>query len=320
VVRREAQIAQIQSAKSIKPFLEKLEIIIIPELFVKGAFDDALRGITSIIHIASPLPHKVSNISNFNGAASFTDRYQTEDIENDMVQPIIQGTLTLLESALAFPSIERIVMTSSMVAIMPFAVPSSGDKTTTYTGDSRVNDPPLGPYPSSSHAYRSGKARALIAADEFMTTRNPRFSLVQIMPGFVFGRHELATVKDAGTHGSNKILMSILGKKGRTEGCVGTVVHVDDAARIHVQALDKELVPRNANFLASILVPSLDEAKDVVRVRYPEAVEKGILPCQGHKITSPLNMDFSRTEEVFGPFLSYESMVRSVVDEYLSFL
>ena len=91
---------------------------------------------------------------------------------------------------------------------------------------------PLGPYPSPSHTDRSGKARALTAADEFMSTHKPHFTLVNILPGFVFGAHQLATEKDAGTHRSNKILMSIIGKKGRVEGCVGTVVQVDDVARI----------------------------------------------------------------------------------------
>ena len=181
-------------------------------------------------------------------------------------------------------------------------------------------DAPTGPYPSSSHAYRSGKARALTAADRFMAERQPRFSLINIMPGFVFGRHELATVADAGTHGSNKILMSILGKKGRTEGCVGTVVHVDDVARIHVQALDTEVVGGGStSFLATTLVPNLDEAKEIVKRCYPKIVAKGVVPCEGRKITKPLKMDVSRTEEAFGPFLGYESMVRSVVDEYLSF-
>jgi nucleoside-diphosphate-sugar epimerase len=244
---------------------------------------------------------------------------QTNDIENDMVQPIIQGTLTLLSSALSHPSIHRIVMTSSIVAIMPFAIPGTGDTSTNYTAYSRVSKPPLGPYPSPSHAYRSGKARALNAADEFMSTHKPHFTLVNIMPGFVFGAHELATETDAGTHGSNKILMSILGKKGRAEGCVGTVVHVDDVARIHVQALDQELVVGNNSFLATSLVDDLDEAKEIVRRCYGERVEKGVLECEGSKRTCRLRMDASATEDVFGPFLSYERMVRSVVDEFLSF-
>jgi nucleoside-diphosphate-sugar epimerase len=300
VVRKQDQVSQIRSQKSIKPFLDQLEIIVIPELFVEGAFDNALRGVNLIIHIASPLPHK------------------TNDIENDMVQPIIQGTLNLLSSALSTPSTQRIVMTSSIVAIMPFAIPGTGDTSTTYTPSSRVSNPPMGPYPSPSHAYRSGKARALNAADEFMSTHNPHFTLINIMPGFVFGAHELATEKDAGTHGSNKILMSILGKKGRTEGCVGTVVHVDDVARIHVQALDQELVVGNKSFLATSLTEDLDEAKEIVRRCYREEVERGVLECEGSKKTCGLRIDMGATE-VFGPYLSYERMVRSVVDEFLSF-
>lgn len=109
-----------------------------------------------------------------------------------MVQPIIQGTLTLLSSALCHPSIQRIVMTSSIVAIMPFAMPGTGDISTTYTASSRVFKPPLGPYPSPSHAYRSGKARALNTADEFTSTHKPHFTLAIIVPGFVFGAHQPA--------------------------------------------------------------------------------------------------------------------------------
>jgi hypothetical protein len=48
-------------------------------------------------------------------------------------------------------------------------------------------------------------------------------------------------------------------------------------------------------------------------------VAKGVVLCEGPEITKPLKMDVSRTEEAFGPFLDYESMVRSVVEEYLSF-
>ena len=61
VVRKQDQDSRIRSQKSIKPFLDQLEIIVIPELFVRGAFDDALRGVNLIIHITSPLPHKVND-------------------------------------------------------------------------------------------------------------------------------------------------------------------------------------------------------------------------------------------------------------------
>jgi nucleoside-diphosphate-sugar epimerase len=95
--------------------------------------------------------------------------------------------------------------------------------------------------------------------------------------------------------------MSIIGKKGRVEGCVGTVVHVDDVARIHVQALDRELVVGNNSFLATSLAEDLDEAKEIVRRCYGEEVERGVLECEGSKKTCRLRMDVSATEEVLGP-------------------
>ena len=79
--------------------------------------------------------------------------------------------------------------------------------------------------------------------------------------------------------------MSITGKKGRVEGCVGAVVHVDDVARIHVQALDQELAVGNNSFLATSLDEDLDEAKEIVRRCYGQEVERGVLECEGSKKT-----------------------------------
>jgi hypothetical protein len=75
----------------------------------------------------------------------------------------------------------------------------------------------------------------------------------------------------------------------------------------------------NNSFLATSLVEDLDEAKEIVRRCYGEEVERGVLECEGSKKTCRLRMDVSATEEVFGPFLSYEMMVRTVVDDFLSF-
>lgn len=75
----------------------------------------------------------------------------------------------------------------------------------------------------------------------------------------------------------------------------------------------------NNSFLATSLVEDLDEAKEIVRRCYGEEVERGVLECEGSKKTCRLRMDVSATEEVFGPFLSYKMMVRSVVDDFLSF-
>jgi nucleoside-diphosphate-sugar epimerase len=56
-------------------------------------------GIDAICHVASPF------------------HFKPKDNEKDLLLPAIQGTIGLLESALKFPSIKRIVVTSTMATI-----------------------------------------------------------------------------------------------------------------------------------------------------------------------------------------------------------
>lgn len=62
VIRKAAQADQIKAAESIKPYLEKLEFTVIPDLLAPGAFDQqgVLDGADAVVHVASPLPFPVS--------------------------------------------------------------------------------------------------------------------------------------------------------------------------------------------------------------------------------------------------------------------
>ena len=60
MVRREAQIDTIKSQESIKPYLAHLSFTIVPDITVDGAFVDALKDVTYVLHIASPIPSPVS--------------------------------------------------------------------------------------------------------------------------------------------------------------------------------------------------------------------------------------------------------------------
>lgn len=68
-----------------------------------GAFDEAVRGVDYIIHVASPF------------------HFKPTDNERDILRPAVVGTKNILESALAYGSIERFVLTSSYAAIMDYA-------------------------------------------------------------------------------------------------------------------------------------------------------------------------------------------------------
>lgn len=77
----------------------KLEIVFVPDLAKPGSFDEAVKDCTHIAHIASPL------------AVGATD------VEQDLLVPAMQGTQSLLRSALeAGPTLKAVVMTSSFAS------------------------------------------------------------------------------------------------------------------------------------------------------------------------------------------------------------
>lgn len=121
---------------------------------------------------------------------------KTEDVEKDIVLPAIHGTTSILNSALKFPSIRRVVITSSVVAVTPQIALMNGDDKNTYTADSRISPLPTPPWGSVIAAYCSSKALALNATDKFMDEKKPHFSIVNIMPGLIVGRNELTTVAE----------------------------------------------------------------------------------------------------------------------------
>ncbi|KAJ3526557.1 hypothetical protein NMY22_g10117 [Coprinellus aureogranulatus] len=78
-----------------KKYEGKLELVVVPDITVEGAFDEAVKGVEGIEHMASPFIMGL------------------EDPE-DYIRPAIDGTLGILNSALKHStSLKRVVITSS---------------------------------------------------------------------------------------------------------------------------------------------------------------------------------------------------------------
>ncbi|EAU83930.1 hypothetical protein CC1G_10335 [Coprinopsis cinerea okayama7 len=83
-----------------KSYGEKLEVVVVPDFTKEGAFDELIKGMDAIQHIASP------------GPANTDDLYE-------IVNPAVDGTLNLLNTALKHGSgLKRIVITSGAGAII----------------------------------------------------------------------------------------------------------------------------------------------------------------------------------------------------------
>jgi nucleoside-diphosphate-sugar epimerase len=100
VVRNESKITYLRDK-----FIEQasqLEFVIIEDFSAPNAFDEVVKGVTGIIHNASPVV--LSHDPNLDA--------------NDLIRPAVGGTLSLLNSALKSPTIQRVVVTSSTGAVL----------------------------------------------------------------------------------------------------------------------------------------------------------------------------------------------------------
>lgn len=303
-VRRESAVDDIKSAPSIKPYLDRVSFEIVPDTSVPGAFDKVLKDerISYIVHIASPLPI-----------------FESKDWERDIVQPAIRTTMTVLHSAKIHPHIKRIVITSSLAAVThPSA--HDGKDPEIFNANSRTPDPEP-PYENILHSYAVSKIKAFNATERFIQDQKPHFTVVNIFPSYVVGKHELANTPEKIRTGSNDVALNPIFGIEEANGRTGDAVHIDDVAYLHIATLDEAKIEGNRNFGANSHGYDgvrWNDAIDIVKKHFPEKVETGVFPLGGNIPSLRVNFDARETERVFGfTFKSFEQQIVDIASWYL---
>jgi nucleoside-diphosphate-sugar epimerase len=98
-VRKQEQINTLRRVFS--SHAANLDFAVIPDFTSPNRFDKALEGVTYVFHLASPMPGKGS------------------DFKSDYLKPAVQGTIALLDAANKIDSIKRVVIVSSVLALIP---------------------------------------------------------------------------------------------------------------------------------------------------------------------------------------------------------
>jgi nucleoside-diphosphate-sugar epimerase len=303
-IRRESSIAEIKAVKSIQQYLSALTFIVVPDITAPGAFDEAVKDVDYIIHLASPLA------------------IPSDDHEKTIIQPAVRGTVGILHSALKAPTLKRVVITASIVSVMP--LPGFMDPTFRDVVYPNTSVPDMsGPYGDPFHAYASSKNQAYNATTRFVEENKPSWSLVNVMPAFVVGRNELAIAKGrkAVNSGTNATAMTSIMGMQNPDGLWALTCHVEDVAYTHVQALDEVKVPKSTNL--GVVYKGKeggiiwDDSIDVVKKHFPKEVESGVFPLGGTQGSKKLYFDATETEKVLGfKFKSWEEQVLSVAGAY----
>jgi nucleoside-diphosphate-sugar epimerase len=310
-VRNQAKADAILATPTIKALNpgSRLEFAIVPDMLADNPYDEAIKGAKYAIHMAS---------TTIKGEGFKEDQYESE-----LVQPALRGTASILSAAYKTPTIKRVVITSSEVAIIPWEEFIAKEVDTVFDDTYQIPFP-AGPYHHMFEAYAAGKVRSLVATKEFIAEKKPAWDVINIMPSFVIGENELITEPLGLCDGTNAAMFAqVLGKDSGWGAVPGTSILVDDVARLHVEALDPR-IPGNQSFLAvseGERGTVWEDAIEIVNRNFPEAVKMGVLPNSGAAATKRTKIDSSRTEKVFGwKFSSYEDQVKSVVKQYLGML
>jgi dihydroflavonol-4-reductase len=203
VRRRDKEPAVREAVASVTDPGDRLSFAV-ADLTSDSGWDEAMTGISYVLHVASPLGG--------------------EDSRNpdDLIIPARDGALRVLRAATA-GRVKRVVITSAANAASPMSYTAEGiTDETLWT----VDDPSL-------PAYRRSKTLAEKAGWDFMAGYDGPTQLTTVLPGAVFG-----PILSAGNLGSVAIIARMM--RGDLPGAprIGLeVVDVRDLADLHIRAM-----------------------------------------------------------------------------------
>lgn len=287
---------------------QRLSFAIIPDVTIDDAYNGVLEGVTQVIHIASPL-------------VTGRERPPIESrlADETFIKPAVQGTISLLEAADACGTVRRVVITSSIVALIPVPEmegtrPRPSNKPVKPTDRVSFTS---GPYHSEFAAYANSKIAALNAAETWFEAKRPAFDIVHLHPSFVLGRNDMATSPAECVKGTNAMVLAML--LGKSFGpFAGATVHVDDVAKCHVAAaVDIKNIPGNASYILS-QASVWNDAKSIAARLFPQAIKHKLLVEHGNVDTTAIQIDTTLTQDTFGiRFRRFDGQVRSLVAQFL---
>lgn len=169
----------------------KLEIVAVPDIAVNGAFDEAMKGMSSNhvpdIHIY-PYPTGVSAVAHVASNVSF------DEDASKVIPHAISATTSILRSCLTQPSIKSFVLTSSSTACQGPKpnVPGKIDANTWNEEDIKDAWAPRSAWKERELAhgwvvYGASKTEAEKGLWKFRNENKPHFTVNSVLPGTNFG-------------------------------------------------------------------------------------------------------------------------------------
>jgi nucleoside-diphosphate-sugar epimerase len=301
------------NAAKVRPLLEMQEAfpgrldLFEADLLREGSFDEAASGCRVVFHVASPffMPEKI------------------KDGQRDMVDPALLGTRNVLASIERTPTVERLVLTSTVGAVF-------GDYADVLAMDDEVLSERYFNTTSTveNNPYHYAKTVAERAAWEAEAAQD-RWRMVSVNPGLVLGP-SLTPASESGS----LFLLEELFKGYFFYGAPDfsfTTADVREVADAHIAAAEQPDA-KGRYIVASETMTSFHEMSRIIRTRYPRDLRlpRNALPHWPVRVLGPafgLSQDYIRKHlgirfrvdngrSVHELGISYRPIEETVLDHY----
>ncbi|GMH26901.1 hypothetical protein Nepgr_028744 [Nepenthes gracilis] len=219
------------------------------DLTDEASFDAPIEGCDVVFHVATPV------------------NFASEDPENDMIKPAIQGVFNVLKASAKAKSVKRVVLTSSAAAVSINTLSGTGlvmnEDNWTDVEFLYSEKPPTWGYPAS-------KTLAEKAAWKFAQENN--IDLITVIPTLMTGPSLTPDVPDSiclatALLTGNEFLIGALKGMQMLSGSI-SITHVEDVCRAHVFLAEKESA--SGRYICCAVNTSVPELAKFLNKRYPQ--------------------------------------------------
>ncbi|KAL3645144.1 hypothetical protein CASFOL_010324 [Castilleja foliolosa] len=208
------------------------------DLLEEGSFDAVVDGCDGVFHTASPFFMAT-----------------TDDPQSDFIDPAVKGTLNVLRSCAKTPSVKRVVLTSSLVAVFANGKPRTPE---VVVDETWWSDPEF--CKQEKQWYMLSKTLAEDAAWKFVKEKG--VDMVAINPGLVIGPLLQPTLNS-----SSAVILNVINGAKTYPNHTFEWVNVKDVANAHILAFENPLASGRYCIVES--VAHYSEIVKILRELYP---------------------------------------------------
>jgi len=274
---------------------DALSFAYVKDIAEPGAFDEAVKGVDGVIHMASPFI------------------IDAKDYDKDLFDPAYNGTTSVLKAIKANnPAVKRVVITSSFASVLdgskglrPGYNYTEADWNPMTREGAYKEDP--------TTAYLVSKKIAEKAAFDFVEKEKPNFSVTTLLPPMVYGplASDVPSMDKLNTSSADFYRLFNGSTKEVPPTGFWAYTDVRDLAKAHLLAYTTEAAA-NQRFAITNGRYSYQRLVDIIRAKFPELRDSTPEGNADEPYPPVYSYDASKAKKELG--LEFRSIEETVVD------